>query len=72
MSSMSQIKPWFSDTLQDTIMGLYFASRQIKSQNLERWIGHLMAFSSIMLSVGVNPNNVFTQDDVMLLKEVMK
>lgn len=63
---------WLSNILQDTIMGVYFASRQIKSKNLERWIGHLMAFSSIMLSVGVNPNNVFTQDDMMLLKEVMR
>ncbi len=66
------ITPLFADTLQRLILGLYMSSRQIRNYNRERWIGHLMAFSSILLAVGAKPDQVFAPDDLQTLYMEMR
>jgi len=72
LNNRPPITPWFADTLQTLILGLYMSSRQIRNYNRERWIGHLMAFSSILLAVGVRPDTVFAPDDLQTLHKEMQ
>lgn len=62
------ITPWFADTLRQLILGIYVAGRPMRNYNRERWIGHLLAFTAILMAVGVKPGTVFAPEDLQIVE----
>lgn len=66
------ITPWFADTLRQLILGIYAASRPTRNYNRERWIGHLLAFTAILMAVGVKPGTVFAPEDLQIIETELR
>jgi len=68
-NSQAHVTPWFVDTLTHLISGVYFSTRQTRNyMPRERWIGHLMAWASILLAIGGNPSRFLHEDDEQILR----
>ena len=72
MSSVSDIKPWFRDTLQMLLSSLYFSKKMTVNQNERNsvldWVGYLDGLTAVALAVGINPASFITRDDIELMK----
>lgn len=69
---MNDLRPWFRENLTSLIQGLYFQSRPYNHVSRERWIGTLIAWSSILLAVGGNPETFMAPEDIQTLKAEMR
>lgn len=72
MSSVSDIKPWFRDTLQRVLLSLYFARKMTVNRNDRNsvldWVGYLDGLAAVALHVGIDPGNFISRDDIELMK----
>lgn len=66
------ITPWFVDNLTRVISGIYFSTRGAGITSRERWIGYLMAWSSVLLAVGGNPSTFMAPEDIQILYTEMR
>lgn len=66
----NDLRPWFTENVLPLIRGLYFSTRP-NIVNRERWIGYLLAWSSVILAMGGNPETFMAPDDVQLIKYEM-
>lgn len=79
MSDVSMIKAWSKSDVADTIRSLYFAAKSAnqysplpENEKKHRWLGSLDGWSAILLYIGVNPNTVFSEDDLQFMAEMKK
>lgn len=80
MKNVSDIKPWYKNDIANTIRSLYFA-RKSSMQQLARlpqeekdqqWLGALDGWSGVLLAVGINPETIFSQDDIQFMADMKK
>lgn len=64
---------WFVEHLTSAISGLYFQSRaNARFMDRERWIGHVIAWSSLLLTVGGNPEKFLAPEDIQIVKKEIR
>lgn len=80
MNSVSDIKPWYKNDIANTIRSLYFASKSSMQQltrlsqeeKHQQWLGALDGWSAVLLAVGINPETIFSQDDIQFMADMKK
>lgn len=77
--SVADIKPWFQNDVADMIRSVYYAMKtglkrkQIPQADKDKqWSGALDAWASVLLARGVNPADVFDQEDIEFMSKMNK
>jgi len=72
MPSLLETRPWFVDSLTKSIRGVYGAMYPRRGVSIEYWKGALTMMIAILESVGGNPMEVLTPDDLQLVREMYR
>lgn len=66
-NNVADIKPWFREDHERTLMSIYFPFSQTYHSRDERF-AFALAISSMALAFGINPEKFLSPEDVQLLR----
>jgi hypothetical protein len=71
MSNINNLKPWFREDLTRVLISIYFTSlvsQPVNETNRDYRDGFAAAISSVAIGLGINPESLLTNNDLMSLR----